>query len=514
MANLGNVSVLNINGNELNIKDSSLTEIVNEIIEAIGQNNEDISEHINDLNDKAFDALIKIGGSSQQSLDNIQDGLYKVQYLTTYTINEHDEDAVINTKIVIQDDHTQLMIDSDGITKRTQTNNVWSNWSSLINLSLSSNYSMSSDTNDDLELEGGDTFEEAFSKIEKRIEDNELIAAAALTDLDTRINGISIPVIPVTSVNGQTGAVTVDVPVTSVNGATGDVVINLALATGYAMATAINDDLFLEGGDTYEEAFSKLEKSLNDNEEIVTTALIDLDDRVSVVEDKTSDLGIIANVTGYGNAVTGITASGMSLTITKGASYITTHQNIKTLNNVSLKGTGNINVVNSVNGMTGAVLIPISATVVANDTNPVSGGAVYTEISTLIGGAPDALNTLGEIATALNNDADLASTLTNQITSRMPKVTGATAGNFASLAADGTLINSGHSHNDYVTSVNGQTGTVNIGTLPAVTAADNGKILMVVNGQWEAVSPSILYSGTGIPNNANGNNGDIYIQTE
>ena len=47
-----------------------------------------------------------------------------------------------------------------------------------------------------------------------------------------------------------------------------------------------------------------------------------------------------------------------------------------------------------------------------------------------------------------------------------------------------------------------------------VSASDNGKILMVVNGQWQLVSPSVLYTGSGIPNNANGNNGDLYTQTD
>ena len=64
-----------------------------------------------------------------------------------------------------------------------------------------------------------------------------------------------------------------------------------------------------------------------------------------------------------------------------------------------------------------------------------------------------------------------------------------------------------------VSSVNGQTGAVTVSTLPTVTSTDNGKILIVVNGQWTLVSPSTLYSGSGAPNNANGNNGDIYIQT-
>lgn len=57
------------------------------------------------------------------------------------------------------------------------------------------------------------------------------------------------------------------------------------------------------------------------------------------------------------------------------------------------------------------------------------------------------------------------------------------------------------------------TGNIVVPGLPGVTSIDNGKILMVVNGQWQLVSPSVLYSGSGIPNNANGNNGDLYIQT-
>jgi hypothetical protein len=49
--------------------------------------------------------------------------------------------------------------------------------------------------------------------------------------------------------------------------------------------------------------------------------------------------------------------------------------------------------------------------------------------------------------------------------------------------------------------------------LPTVTSSDNGKVLQVVDGAWELVTPLTLYSGAGLPNNAQGNNGDIYIQT-
>lgn len=52
-----------------------------------------------------------------------------------------------------------------------------------------------------------------------------------------------------------------------------------------------------------------------------------------------------------------------------------------------------------------------------------------------------------------------------------------------------------------VTSVNGDTGAVTIETLPAVSSADNGKILTVVNGVWTAAELPI-YSG-GVIDNAN-----------
>ena len=56
------------------------------------------------------------------------------------------------------------------------------------------------------------------------------------------------------------------------------------------------------------------------------------------------------------------------------------------------------------------------------------------------------------------------------------------------------------------------TGNVTINELPTVTSTDNGKILQVVNGQWQLVTPLNLYSGTGAPNNSQGNNGDLYMQ--
>lgn len=51
------------------------------------------------------------------------------------------------------------------------------------------------------------------------------------------------------------------------------------------------------------------------------------------------------------------------------------------------------------------------------------------------------------------------------------------------------------------------------GFLPSVSSLDNGKVLRVINGQWVLVEPALIYAGDGIPSEDEGNDGDIYIQT-
>lgn len=59
----------------------------------------------------------------------------------------------------------------------------------------------------------------------------------------------------------------------------------------------------------------------------------------------------------------------------------------------------------------------------------------------------------------------------------------------------------------------GEEYEITISSLPAVTSADNGKILQVVNGVWSLAEPVSIYTGTGEPSNILGSNGDIYIQS-
>ena len=57
------------------------------------------------------------------------------------------------------------------------------------------------------------------------------------------------------------------------------------------------------------------------------------------------------------------------------------------------------------------------------------------------------------------------------------------------------------------------TANIQINELPTVSSSDNGKILQVVNGVWALVTPTSIYSGTSAPDNSTGNDGDLYLQT-
>ena len=242
-------------------------------------------------------------------------------------------------------------------------------------------------------------------------------------------------------------------------------------------------------------------------------------------ETNTSSAAYIQNKPDLSVYLTQETQSDWSVTDTSSAAYIQNKPDLSIYLTQETQSDWSVTDTSSAAYIQNKPTIPTVSTVVTeNDTNAVSGGAVYSKFADLIGSAPAALDTLQEIAYALNNDADLAGTLTTQISTKIPKVSNPTTGNFASLASDGTLVDSSYTYSDFLTehqsikTVNNEsligTGNIVVSGLPQVSSADNGKILMVVNGQWQLVSPSVLYSGQGLPNNAQGNNGDLYMQTD
>lgn len=74
-------------------------------------------------------------------------------------------------------------------------------------------------------------------------------------------------------------------------------------------------------------------------------------------------------------------------------------------------------------------------------------------------------------------------------------------------------LGDGQNHPIDAVTVGGKTIPGSSSLLPTVSQSDNGKVLRVVNGQWVLVTPAIIYSGDGEPSDNEGNDGDIFIQT-
>lgn len=220
----------------------------------------------------------------------------------------------------------------------------------------------------------------------------------------------------------------------------------------------------------------------NYNNEVISAALNNLNDRITECSSSVTSLqenevqGITIGETTYNPSSGAITlpayptVSDSTVTITMNGSTIgsftlnksgnttidlgnvlTSHQILKTINNESITGSGNINIVSgvsSVNGQTGAVTLSIPS---------IQGLATETYVDNAVAGlvdsAPAALDTLNELATALGNDANFATTISAQIGQKYTKPS---TGIPASDLADGVIPTIP------ITSVNGQTGAVTI----------------------------------------------------
>ena len=74
-------------------------------------------------------------------------------------------------------------------------------------------------------------------------------------------------------------------------------------------------------------------------------------------------------------------------------------------------------------------------------------------------------------------------------------------------------VGDGQNHPIDAVTVGGQTVPDSSKFLPVVSGADNVKVLRVINGHWTLVEPALIYSGEGLPDDDEGKDGDLYIQT-
>ena len=83
-------------------------------------------------------------------------------------------------------------------------------------------------------------------------------------------------------------------------------------------------------------------------------------------------------------------------------------------------------------------------------------------VAALVDSAPETLDTLQELAAALGNDPNFATTVANNIGTKIPKVSEPTAGNVAILTADGEIEDSGKAPSDFMQRNISQTMTADL----------------------------------------------------
>jgi hypothetical protein len=83
-------------------------------------------------------------------------------------------------------------------------------------------------------------------------------------------------------------------------------------------------------------------------------------------------------------------------------------------------------------------------------------------IAALVNSAPEALDTLNELAAALGNDPNFATTVATNIGTKIPKVSSSTAGNVPVLTVDGEIEDSGKAPSDFMQRNISQTMTADL----------------------------------------------------
>ena len=104
--------------------------------------------------------------------------------------------------------------------------------------------------------------------------------------------------------------------------------------------------------------------------------------------------------------------------------------------------------------LTGKAITVATASAGDNDTTVASTAFVTTAIANLTDSAPAALDTLNELAAALNDDADFSTTVTNSIATKLPLAGGTLTGNLNFGDSDKAIFGAGSDLQIYHDSIN------------------------------------------------------------
>lgn len=129
-------------------------------------------------------------------------------------------------------------------------------------------------------------------------------------------------------------------------------------------------------------------------------------------------------------------------------------------------------------------------------------------ITAMVDSAPETLNTLNELAAALGDDPNFATTIATEIGQLEAKVGTTAVSEQISNAIDGVTADDLGIYVQASEPVEAVAGDIWIDTmndpsyippaLPEITAADNGKVLMVVNGKLQLVNLNLSIDANGV----------------
>ena len=139
----------------------------------------------------------------------------------------------------------------------------------------------------------------------------------------------------------------------------------------------------------------------------------------------TASGGVTANLTGNvtGNVTGSLSGGTVTGNVTGDLTGNVTSAGTSTFNNVTIDGTLNMNA-----GTTATITNLTSPT---NTNDAATKGYVDTQVSNLVDSAPGTLDTLNELAAALGDDPDFATTVTNSIATKLPLAGGTMTGAIA-----------------------------------------------------------------------------------
>jgi hypothetical protein len=187
---------------------------------------------------------------------------------------------------------------------------------------------------------------------------------------------------------------------------------------------------------------------------------------------------VVTASTNFAGNITGNVTGNVTGNITGNATgdltgNVTAGSGTSTFNNLVINGTVDFNT---------AVLTDLGSP--SNSTDAATKGYVDTEITNLIGGAPGALDTLNELAAALNDDASFNSTITTSIAAKLPLAGGTMTGAIAMGSNKVTGLDSGTASGDAVNK--GQLDTM----LPLAGGTMTGNIAIGSNVITSSANPT------------------------